>query len=155
MEGVVVFRDLLDEFAELALLGVELALDLVELDELLRAPLLQLADLRVLGPELRGGVLDAPEERLLEPLEPRLVGLERLDLGLDLLDLALAGRLQQGDVLPLLRDLLLQLLARLLEPLDLLDDHLLVRLPQLALQPVVLLQLHPVNSTRLPRGSRS
>lgn len=35
MERVVVFRDLLDELPQLALLGLKLALDPVELDQLL------------------------------------------------------------------------------------------------------------------------
>lgn len=69
------------------------------------------------------------------------VGVEGVDLGLDLLDLSLAACLQQTDVLPLLRDLPVQLLARLLQPLDLLHHHLLIRLTQLALQLVILFEL--------------
>jgi hypothetical protein len=87
---------------------------------------------------LAGGLLYALLERVLQPLKPDLVLGERLDLGLHLLQLPLGTRLEQGDVLPLLRDLPLQLLRGLFEPLNLLQDDLLVRLPQLALQTEIL-----------------
>ena len=142
MERVIVFRDLLDELPQLLLLGLQLALHPVELHQLLRPLVLQLPDLCVLRPQLGRGLLNAFEQRLLQFLKASLVSRKRLDLGLDLLYLALARGLQQTDVLALLSYLLLELLTCLLKPLDLLDHDLLVALPQLALQPVVLLKLY-------------
>jgi len=142
MERVVVFRDLLDELPQLPLLGLQLALHPVELHQLLRSLVLQLPHLRILRPQLGCGLFNALKQLLLQFLKASLVSRKRLDLGLDLLYLALARGLQQTDVLALLSYLLLELLARLLKPLDLLDHDLLVTLPQLALQPVVLLKLY-------------
>ncbi len=117
--------------------------------------MLQLSDLGVLGPQLCSRVFDALQQLLLQFLESLLVCLESHNLGLNLLNLPLARRLEQGNIFSLLSDLLLKLLACLLQPFDLFDDNFLVRLAQLALKTVVLFQLNWLRAGCLPEGSRS
>ena len=141
MEILIVFADLLDQFSQLLLLGIEFCLDFFVFHQLLLPLLCQFMHFPIFRFDFLGRLVYALSQLLLELFEPLLVLHETVDLGLNLLDLALAACLQQRDVFSLLSYLPLELLTRLLQPLDLFHYYLLIGLPQLTLETVVFLQL--------------